>query len=639
MTRLIIANRGEIARRILRTARRMGMVVAVISTPEDADALVRLEADAVLEVPDFLDVSAVVAAAAGWQADLLHPGYGFLSERADFAEAVEAAGLGFVGPTAATMRQLGAKEPAKALARDCGVPVVEGLSSVELSEHAPGAWEGLLAARGVKAPYLVKASGGGGGRGMRVVDRIHELPAVLKAASAEALAAFGDGTVFIERWVPEARHIEAQVFGDGRGGGVFLGERECSLQRRHQKVLEESPACGNDPVLREDLGRAALALVRAARYRGAGTVEFLVGPEGRFHFLEVNARLQVEHPVTELVTGLDLVEAQLELALGTWPRQLGDPTTFHMPALRGSAIEVRLLAEDPANGFLPTPGRLGLVRFPNGDGVRVDTGVVEGSRVNGRYDSLVAKLCVWGADRTQALGRLRQALSSTVLHGCTTNSTFLRALLDHPDVETGRIHTRWLEPHAAALAASTLPAELEALLEHSAFREALSRGLAGAGFPEQGPAELYARLADPALTVGSPEPLLAFRLRPGPEPHTFCLQQGGELRTLWASRRERETLEVTVDGATRLLEDPTARRVRRTHGAGLDGEVRAPMAGRVVERCVAEGDAVEAGQALLVLESMKLRFEVPAPRDGVLKAWLVEEGQVLGGPDAVATLE
>ncbi len=638
MIRLVIANRGEIARRILRTARRMGMTVAVISTTDDRDALVRREADAVLEVPDFLDASAVVAAASSWKATLLHPGYGFLSERADFAEAVVVAGIAFVGPTPESMRLLGAKEPAKALARGCGVPVVEGLSSLELAEFPSGSWEGLLAARGVTAPYLVKASGGGGGRGMRVVARIQDLPATLKAASEEARAAFGDGTVFVERWIEEARHIEAQVFGDGRGGGVFLGERECSLQRRHQKVLEESPACANDPVLREDLGRAALSLVRAAKYRGAGTVEFLVAPDGHFHFLEVNTRIQVEHPVTELVTGLDVVEAQLELALGQWPGQLGDPGCFHPPQLKGVAMEVRLLAEDPRNGFLPTPGRLGLVRFPTGDGIRVDTGVAAGSQVNGRYDSLVAKVIAWGPDRAQSLGRLRQALSDTVLHGCTTNTTFLRALLDHPDVETGQIHTRWLETHAEALTVDPMPFAQAYLFDHPAFREALSYGLSGDGFPKPGPAALLAGLEDPALCVGALEPPPTFRLRPGTEPHAFRVELGSQSFALWASRRDRSTLEVTLDGITRLLEDPLARRAHGGTGAGGDGEVRVPMAGRVISLGVAVGETVEVGQPLLVLESMKLRFDVPAPRDGVLSRWLVCEGQVLGGPEAVALL-
>ncbi len=636
MIRLVIANRGEIARRILRTARKLGLEVAVISTADDADALVRREADAVLEVPDFLDAAAVVAAARDWGAELLHPGYGFLSERADFAEAVEAAGIAFVGPTPEAMRLLGAKEPAKALARSCGVPVVEGLSSEELAAVAPAEWGALLASRHVVAPFLVKASGGGGGRGMRVVATAQELPEALATAAAEAQSAFGDGTVFVERWIPEARHVEAQVFGDGQGGGVFLGERECSLQRRHQKVLEESPACLDDPELREDLGRSALALVRAARYRGAGTVEFLVGPDGHHHFLEVNARLQVEHPVTEQVTGLDLVAAQLELAQGRWPPALGDPATFRMPLLRGVAVEARILAEDPASGFLPTPGRLSRVELPEGEGLRVDTGVASGSRVNGRYDSLVAKVIAWGPTRAQALDRLAAALGRTVLQGCTTNVTFLRRLVEHPVVRSGAIHTRWLEAHAEALVASDLPAELRDLLDHPAFGEALSLALAGQGLPVSPAAGIFAGLRDSALSVGAGEAPPTFTLRPAGR--DFELRTLSGTYALAAGRRDREHLEVTVAGETRLLADPRSLRARPGAGGAASGEVKAPMAGRVVSLCVAEGDTVEVGQALLVLESMKLRFDVAAPRDGVLQHWLVAEGQVLGGPEAVAVL-
>jgi len=316
--RLVIANRGEIARRILRAGRALGHTIAVISTPSDAGSLVRREADAVLEVDSFLAIDAIVAACVDWQATLVHPGYGFLSEHAAFAQAVEEAGLGFVGPTPENMRALGGKEAAKALARACQVPVLEALLSHELAALPPERWEAELAARGIRPPYLVKASGGGGGRGMRVVADPGELPAALRQASREAEAAFHDGTVFVERYLEAPRHLEIQVFGDGQGEGVALGERECSLQRRHQKVVEEAPSAVVDETLREAMARCALALVRTACYRGAGTVEFLLDGAGAFHFLEMNTRLQVEHPVTELAYGVDLVQAQLELAAGRW---------------------------------------------------------------------------------------------------------------------------------------------------------------------------------------------------------------------------------------------------------------------------------------------------------------------------------
>ncbi|MGH9337981.1 MAG: biotin carboxylase N-terminal domain-containing protein, partial [Vicinamibacteria bacterium] len=324
MTKLLIANRGEIARRILRTARARGYRVAVVSTAEDREALVRKEVDEVLEVGSFLDAEAIVVAAARWGADLIHPGYGFLSESPRFAELVENAGIAFVGPRAETMRILGNKERAKDLAVTQGVPTLPSLRSEEVKGLSAKELQSALTKRGLAPPYLVKAAGGGGGRGMRLVEKISDLPGALERASEEALSGFSDPTVFIERYLAEPRHVEIQIVGDGRGGGVFLGERDCSIQRRHQKVIEEAPSPAVDRELREKMGAAALVLVRETSYRGAGTVEFLLEAEGRFYFLEVNTRLQVEHPVTEAVYGADLVDAQLEIAEGRWPASLGD---------------------------------------------------------------------------------------------------------------------------------------------------------------------------------------------------------------------------------------------------------------------------------------------------------------------------
>ncbi|HLO68769.1 MAG TPA: biotin carboxylase N-terminal domain-containing protein, partial [Holophaga sp.] len=464
MGRLVIANRGEIARRILRAGRTRGHEVAVVSTPEDRDALVRREADAVLEVPSFLDMEAIVAAAKAWGATLLHPGYGYLSERAPFAAAVEAAGIAFVGPTPAAMEALGGKESAKDLARAAGVPVLGALLSGELAALPPEAWEGALSARGVRAPYLVKASGGGGGRGMRRVETAAGLPEAVARASSEALAGFGDARVFVEPCLGAPRHVEAQVFGDGRGGGVFLGERECSLQRRHQKVVEEAPAAVLAASMREAMGRAALALVRATAYRGAGTVEFLVEGDA-FWFLEMNTRLQVEHPVTELVHGVDLALAQLELAEGTWPAQLGDPGAFRVPEARGVALEARILAEDPRQGFLPTPGPLLVYAEPGGEGVRVDSGVAQGGRVNAAFDSMIAKLAVWAPTRPLAVARLREALAGFTILGCTTNLPFLQAIARSGDFLEGRTHTAWIGEHLERLNAPLLPAPTQAFLD------------------------------------------------------------------------------------------------------------------------------------------------------------------------------
>ncbi len=639
MNRLVIANRGEIARRILRAGRERGFEVAVISTLDDADALVRREADAVLEVGSFLALEEIVGAAVAWGATLLHPGYGFLSENADFAGAVEAAGIAFVGPTASNMRVLGGKESAKALARRCSVPTLEALLSFELAELAPGDWGGALASRGIAAPFLVKASGGGGGRGMRVVAALQDLPEALRRASEEALASFKDGTVFVERYLSAPRHVEIQVFGDGQGGGVFLGERECSLQRRHQKVLEEAPSSVVDAALREAMGRAALALVCETGYRGAGTVEFLLDEEGRFFFLEMNTRLQVEHPVTEWVHGVDLVCAQLDLARGCWPAGLGDPGVFTVPVPRGVALEARILAEDPRQDFLPTPGPLTIYREPQGKHIRVDSGVAQGGRVNDRFDSLIAKLIVWGEDRAQAAARLSEALQAFTILGCTTNLPFLQALSRHPDYRAGRVSTAWIGAHQGELNRSLLPEELERLFGSRDFREALSNALRGVGVPKAGPAARFKAQSHRELRVGGGEARAVFDIQRH-EAHRFTVQgpalEGG--LEFWACRREGSHLAVSVLGEVLRLEDPLAQ-ARVLHAVLATGMVMAPMAGKVLEVLVAQGDRVEAAQLLFILESMKMQFEVRAPRAGRVLALHVAQGQVLPGPEPMAEIE
>jgi len=664
MRRLVIANRGEIARRILRAARVRGYTVAVISTPEDADSPVRREADAVLEVESFLSIPQVTAAAAGWGAHLLHPGYGYLSEQAAFAEAVEAVGIRFVGPTPSNMRSLGGKEAAKAIALACSVPVLEALLSGELAALAPEAWPEALAARGIRPPYLVKASGGGGGRGMRVVDKPEALAEAVLRASREALAGFGDATVFVEKYLREPRHVEIQVFGDGLGGGVFLGERECSLQRRHQKV-EEAPSSVATPALREAMGRAALALVAHTRYRGAGTVEFLLDAQGAFHFLEMNTRLQVEHPVTELVYGVDLVGAQLELAEGRWPAGLGDPAAFSVPEPRGVALEARVLAEDPRRAFLPTPGPLKVYEEPRGEGIRVDSGVVQGGQVNARFDSLLAKLVVWGPDRPQAVARLARALEAFTILGCTTNLPFLQAVARTDSFLAGRESTDWLNDHLEALNAPLMPAPCLAFFRSQAFREALSCAFAGAGRPAPGPAERFkAQAGSPELTTGSAQEKEVFLLEGTPEPHAFTLGGPALRRMLEASRgcppQERgpaflaaltadtltfracrlggSTVALAVFGETLLLEDPLADLVKPEATAHTGGEVASPMAGTILEIHVAPGDAVEQGQLMFVLESMKMQFEITAPKAGTVATVAVARGQTLRGPETVAVL-
>jgi acetyl/propionyl-CoA carboxylase alpha subunit len=671
--RLVIANRGEIARRVLRAARARGYEVAVVSTADDAGSLVRREADAVLEVPGYLALREIVDAAIGWRAQLLHPGYGFLAENADFARAVEAAGIGFVGPTAENMQALGGKESAKAIARGCGVPTLAALLSHELAALPQERWGAELAARGIVAPFLVKASGGGGGRGMRVVETLEALPGAIRRASDEALAGFGDGTVFVERYLRAPRHVEVQVFGDGHGGGVFLGERECSLQRRHQKVLEESPSPVVEEPLREALGRAALALVRETRYRSAGTVEFLLDDERGFHFLEMNTRLQVEHPVTELVLGVDLVQAQLELAEGRFPGALGDPARFTVPRPRGVALEARVLAEDPRNGFLPTPGPLVVYREPAGEGIRVDSGVCAGGRIVDRFDSMIAKLVVWGEDRAQAVSRLSAALEDFTILGCTTNLPFLQAVSRHPDYLAGAESTAWIDANLAALNAPLMPVPCREFFDSRAFREALSCAFRGVGEPLPGPASRFAAQLHAELRTGSRQEKAVFRLERGDAPDAFTLSgpalrgmlersSDGAVRhecgpgflrvraaarapdlalRLRACRLSGSQMALAVFGETLLLEDPLATLTspRRAVTERSGGTVHAPMAGSVVEVRVAEGDVVEEGQVLFVVESMKMQFEVAAPLPGRVVSVLVERGQALPGPEAMALLE
>ena len=659
LNRLVIANRGEIARRILRSARDRGYAVAVISTPEDADALVRLEADEVLEVPSFLDAEAIVSAAKKWNASLLHPGYGFLSENADFAEAVESASIGFVGPTADAMRRLGNKESAKALAEASGVPTLPSVRSDALDE---------LDASGLEPPYLVKAAGGGGGRGMRIVDTRDTLAAALERASEEAAAGFFDPTVFVERFLPNARHIEIQVFGDGKGKGVVLGERECSMQRRYQKVIEEAPSPIVDAPLRKKMGKAALTLVAKTRYRGAGTVEFLLDDDGQFYFLEVNTRLQVEHPVTEAVYDIDLVGAQLELAEGRWPAELPAPGSDPILDPRHWSIEARVLAEDPRADFLPTPGPLLRYREPSGEGVRVDSGVRSGGRVHAQFDSMIAKVIATAETRAEAIERLATALASFVVHGATTNIPFLQAVLRHPDFRSGDFSTHWIGDHLEELNRSLLPESLEARLLTPGFREQLSVALRGPR-PIGRFAACFRGLGNDRARVGSDREQRGVDVEVDPVTGRAMLWGDGITHALAEStmnarfaaalesamdqaRREPSRvrveatatvidpsrMELSVFGETLRLEDPRALSHRRVKLAASDGEVRAPMAGKVLEIRVEEGAVVEEGEVLIVVESMKMQLEVHAPIAGRVEKLLVASGEVLDGPDVMAVL-
>ncbi|MCW3066070.1 MAG: acetyl/propionyl/methylcrotonyl-CoA carboxylase subunit alpha, partial [Solirubrobacterales bacterium] len=438
--KVLIANRGEIAARILRTVRRLGLASVVVHHAVDAGSLAVVEADEAVElagdppVAAYLDVEAIVAAALRTGADAVHPGFGFLAENAGFAAAVEAAGLAFVGPGPEAIRAMGDKIASKRLAAAAGVPTLPGSDGAVASAE-----EALDEAARIGYPVLLKASAGGGGKGMRIARDAAACRDAFARASAEAEAAFGDGRLFLERYVDRPRHVEVQVLADAHGTVLHLGERECSIQRRYQKVIEEAPSPAVDADARAAMGERAAALARAVDYVSAGTVEMVMDERGEYFFLEMNTRLQVEHPVTELVTGLDIVEQQLRIAGG-------ERLALRQEDVRldGHAIECRIYAEDADAGFVPATGPLGVVRFPGGDGVRVDHGLVEGERVTAAFDPMLAKVAAHGATRAEAIDRLRGALRDTVLLGTVTNTDYLGRVLAHPAFRDGATHTGFL---------------------------------------------------------------------------------------------------------------------------------------------------------------------------------------------------
>jgi acetyl-CoA carboxylase biotin carboxylase subunit len=454
--RVLIANRGEIAIRIHRACFEAGIETVAVYSDADADAAHVRAADRAVRIgptspaESYLNIPALIDAARATGCDAIHPGYGFLSEQPAFARACEDAGLVFIGPSADTIERMGSKVGSRELMQKAGVPVVPGTTPPDQST------DGILAAvRTIGLPCLIKASAGGGGKGMRILRDEAAARETIEAARREAQAAFGDGTLYLERLLDRPRHVEIQVFGDSDGNVVHLFERECSVQRRHQKVIEESPSLALTPELREKLGNAAVTAARAVNYRNAGTVEFLLegtGAEARFYFLEMNTRLQVEHPVTEAVTGVDLVRAQLEVAAG---RPL--PWKQRDLCQRGHAIECRIYAEDPANGFLPQAGKLLVYRRPEGPGVRVDDGVCEGSEVPVAYDPLLAKLIVQAETRGAAIERAIAALRQYAVLGIRTNIPFLLRVLRHPAFAAGDVHTAFIDEHLASLTAAVNP--------------------------------------------------------------------------------------------------------------------------------------------------------------------------------------
>lgn len=493
MKRVLIANRGEIAVRIGKTCRALGIETVAVASEADAAAAHVRSADACVVVgppaatESYLLADKILQAAVATGADAVHPGYGFLSENGDFARAVVAAGLTWIGPSPEAIASMGDKQTARRVMEAAGVPVVPG---AELSDDISGA---ASRAEEIGYPVLVKASAGGGGKGMRAVHDPSDLEEAIGSCKREAASAFGSDVVYLEKLLERPRHVEVQVFGDSHGNVVHLFERECSIQRRHQKVLEECPSPGIDEALRSRMCAAAVAAARAVDYLGAGTVEFLVGQDGGFYFLEMNTRLQVEHPVTESVLGLDLVAMQIAVARGE-PLGLAQEDV----ALRGHAIEVRLYAEDPSRGFLPSTGTLLAYRAPEGPGVRHDGGVEEGDEVAPYYDPMLAKLITWGSDRDAAIGRMAAALGSWTVHGVVTNLGFLRRVVAHAAFRAGDTHTGFVEAHVAD-GEPLGDAPMETILAALAVAEELGIG-GGPSASAGGPGR--ARPASPFETVG-----------------------------------------------------------------------------------------------------------------------------------------
>ena len=446
--RILIANRGEIAVRIIRTCREMEIETVAVYSTADAEALhVKLATRAVCIGParaaeSYLNQAAILTAAVETGCDAVHPGYGFLSENPDFADLCAKCGLKFIGPSGDVIRQMGSKAAAKALMRRSGVPVVPG------SEGAVDLEEARRVADEVGYPVLVKASAGGGGRGMRRVDRPEDLPALFQAAQSEAVACFGNGELYVEKLILHPRHIEFQILADSQGNVIHLGERDCSIQRKNQKLIEESPSRALTPQLREEMGQAAVRAARGAPYASAGTREFVLDEDGRFYFIEMNTRIQVEHPVTEFVTGLDLVREQLRIAAGL-PLSVGQEEV----RLSGCAMECRINAEDPREGFRPSPGRVEFLHLPGGPGVRVDTALFSGYQMPPSYDSLCAKVVVWAPTRLEAVRRMRRALEELMIQGMVTTAELCHLILYQPDFVKGQYHTGFLEENLETLMA------------------------------------------------------------------------------------------------------------------------------------------------------------------------------------------
>ncbi|AZC19485.1 acetyl/propionyl/methylcrotonyl-CoA carboxylase subunit alpha [Pseudomonas sp. CMR5c] len=640
---LLVANRGEIACRVMRTAKALGLTTVAVHSATDRDARHSREADIRVDLggskasESYLQIDKLIAAAKASGAQAIHPGYGFLSENAGFARAIEAAGLIFLGPPASAIDAMGSKSAAKALMETAGVPLVPGYHG-----EAQDLETFRSAAERIGYPVLLKATAGGGGKGMKVVEDVSQLAEALASAQREAQSSFGDSRMLVEKYLLKPRHVEIQVFADQHGNCLYLNERDCSIQRRHQKVVEEAPAPGLSAELRKAMGEAAVRAAQAIGYVGAGTVEFLLDARGEFFFMEMNTRLQVEHPVTEAITGLDLVAWQIRVARGETL-----PMTQDQVPLLGHAIEVRLYAEDPGNDFLPATGRLELYReSANGPGRRVDSGVEEGDSVSPFYDPMLGKLIAWGEDREQARLRLLSMLDEFAIGGLKTNLAFLRRIIAHPafaeaQLDTGFIprYQEQLLPAARELGEDFWQAAAQAYSQSLARRERQDdphspwAAVDGwrSGLPAQVALHLSADGQDRAInlqTLGADYRLQGERL---------LVEHQGVRREHRAIRRG-DTLYLHWQGEMRSITtyDPIAA-ADASHSQ--HGGLTAPMNGSIVRVLVQAGQSVEAGAQLVVLEAMKMEHSIRAPHAGIVKALYCQEGEMVSEGSALVELE
>ena len=652
-SKILIANRGEIACRVIKTCKRIGIRTVAVYSEADAHAQHVMQADEAYliggprPVDSYLKGDVILDIAKRSCAEAIHPGYGFLSENAGFAAACEKAGIVFIGPTPAAMEQMGSKSHAKALMQAANVPVVPGY-------HGDNQDSAFLANESKKIgyPQLIKAVAGGGGKGMRLVEKPEEFTAQLDAARREAINAFGNDDVLIERYVQGPHHIEFQVFGDTHGNVVHLFERECSIQRRHQKILEETPSPFLDSVddgMREKMGAAAVAAARAINYRGAGTIEFIVGEDRQFFFMEMNTRLQVEHPITEMITGEDLVEWQLRVASG-------EPLPLRQTEIitRGHAIEVRICAENPVNDFLPETGRMHVFATPkieSDDDVRLDTGVVSGDEISVYYDPMIAKLITWGGDRAEATRRMQRAIAETEVLGVKTNLGFLQQLVKHPAFLAGKTDTAFIPTHRATLMPdeshipdrALIAASLHLLASEGDGKDVwdrkdgwwLNRGAHRA-------MEFHTAHDEEIVTVYIETVGTTRHIRINDRTHAVTATSHKRETVSFAANGHAETARVLTHGNTITILFADTRHTLRLVDPFLfegdadsnDGRLTAMMPGRVVKVMARAGDSVKKGQALIIMEAMKMEHTIVSPRDGVVERVAFKENDLVAA-DAV----